>query len=248
MRPRISIILPVYNRMYLVRHAVQSLFDQTFKDFEIIAVDDGSDDATWESLKDLEKLDSRVKPLRLKRHAGLTEAIKAAHEVAQGDICVKQDSDDLSLPNRLEVIEKMFSKYPAMDFFYHSMYQVYMSEPESEMLRRAYIRATPIEREKILKEQYIPGAYSYKRESVLKLPYRKLHCSEDWMLILDFFLRDMKIGFIDEALYEYIMRPDSNSIISSELQYKEDEESMKEILSQEYGIHNFIYGQGKIHP
>lgn len=245
MRPRISIILPVYNRMHLIRHSMQSLFDQTFKDFEIIAVDDGSDDSTWEILKELQAKDSRVKPQKLKRHSGLTEAIKLAHEVAEGDICVKQDSDDLSLPNRLEVIERMFSKYPAMDFFYHSMYQTFTED--SDLLRRDYIRATQIEKERILKEQYIPGAYSYKRESVLKLPYRKLHCSEDWMLILDFFLRDMKIGYIDEALYEYIMRPDSNSVMSSELQYREDEESMKTILSEEYGIHNFTYGQGKIH-
>ena len=241
---RLSVILPVYNRMLLIRHSIQSLLDQTFTDFEIIAVDDYSDDSTWEVLNELQKLDARIKPFRLKRHAGITEAIKTAHEQAQGDICVKQDSDDLSLPNRLEVISAMFEKYPAMDFFYHSLYQTYTED--NDILRRSFLKALPIEREKILKEQYIPGAYAYKKNAVLEIPYRKLHCSEDWMLILDFYLRGKNIGFTDEGLYEYILRPDSNSIVSTPLQYKEDEDSMKKILSDEYNIQDFTYGQGKI--
>ena len=116
----------------------------------------------------------------------------------------------------------------------------------SDILHREYLPALPIERERILKEQYIPGCFAYTKKFITEVPYRHFKCSEDWMLILDAFLQNRKIGYVEQGLYEYILREDSNSVIFEATGfYEEDEEKMKNILEKEYGIKNFIYGQGK---
>src|SRR3990167_9418200 len=109
--PRITVLMPVWNRAHLVRHSIQSIFDQSFKDWEFIAIDDGSDDNTWEILRKCQDAEPRFKPHRLARHMGLVEALKYGNGVAQGKIIVKHDSDDMSLPNRLEVIDNYFREF-----------------------------------------------------------------------------------------------------------------------------------------
>ena len=168
---------------------------------------------------------------------GLVGALNYGNEICQGEIIVKQDSDDLSLPNRLEVIDREIKD---SDFFYHGMYQTF--EGDGGIFQRSYIPALPIEREKILKEQYIPGCFAYTKEFISKNPYRKSHCSEDWMLILDAFLKGNKVGFVNEGLYEYILRVDSNSMINEGTgAYEDDEAEMQKILKEEYNIDNFKY-------
>lgn len=241
MRPRFTVLMPVKDRAHLVRFAISSIIDQTFKDWELLIVDDGSMDNTWQIIREAERM-KNIRGIRLKRHMGLVEALNIGNKEAKGEIIVKQDSDDVSLPNRLEVIDREIKD---SEFFYHGMYQIWQGEP-GDRIRRAYIPALPIERERILKEQYIPGAFCYTKSFIEKTPYRKSHCSEDWMLILDAYLRGHKIGFVNEGLYEYALQVDSNSLLNEGIgSYEEDEAAMRNILDQEYGIKGFKYATRK---
>jgi len=94
--------MPVYNSAPFLGESIRSVLGQTFRDFELIAVDDGSTDRSWEILQSFEN-DRRVKPMRHKTNQGA--AVARNHGVAgsDSDYIAFLDSDDLARPQRLEV-------------------------------------------------------------------------------------------------------------------------------------------------
>ena len=97
MVPEVSVIIPTYNRADQVRQALDSVKAQTYRDFEIVVVDDGGTDATWEVLSDWPEI-------RVLRHAG-RRGVAAARNLgvaaARGQWLAFLDSDDLWLPDKL---------------------------------------------------------------------------------------------------------------------------------------------------
>jgi glycosyltransferase involved in cell wall biosynthesis len=100
--PTVSVVLPAFNRLKFLQAAVESVFSQTFADWELIIADDGSAQATAEYLASLTSR-PRVRLLSL-AHSGNPSAVRnAAVHVARGDYIAFLDSDDLWLPRKLEV-------------------------------------------------------------------------------------------------------------------------------------------------
>jgi glycosyltransferase involved in cell wall biosynthesis len=99
--PRVSILIPAYNAQRYLVDAVESMLAQTYKDFECIVVDDGSSDRTPQLLGELSNRDARVRALRVP-HGGIVEALNAGLYAARGEMIARMDSDDISLPQRLE--------------------------------------------------------------------------------------------------------------------------------------------------
>lgn len=97
--PTVSVVLTTYNRLPLLREAVASVIGQTFDDWELIVVDDGSTDDTREYLETID--DPRVRPIGLE-HRGITSARNAGLRLARGEWVAFFDSDDLWLPEKLE--------------------------------------------------------------------------------------------------------------------------------------------------
>jgi len=97
--PRVSILMTVYNADAYVRDSVNSLVAQTFRDWELIAVDDGSKDASLTVLR--EYSDARIRVFPLEENIGRTPALRFAFDQAQGDYIAVLDADDISLPDRL---------------------------------------------------------------------------------------------------------------------------------------------------
>jgi glycosyltransferase involved in cell wall biosynthesis len=100
--PRVSVIMPVYNSAPFLRESVQSVLNQSFRDFELIGVDDGSSDQSWEILQSFEH-DKRVKPIRLENNQGAATARNKGIAMSDCDYLAFLDSDDLAKPHRLEV-------------------------------------------------------------------------------------------------------------------------------------------------
>ena len=101
----VSVILPVYNKIKYLPTTLPSLLSQTYRDFELIAVDDGSTDGSGDFLDRLAKTDSRVKVIR-QPNAGVSAARNAALDRASGDYVVFADADDTVCPDWLEVLTK----------------------------------------------------------------------------------------------------------------------------------------------
>jgi glycosyltransferase involved in cell wall biosynthesis len=98
--PLVSVIIPTYNRAHLIGRAIQSVLNQTFKDIEIIVVDDGSKDNTDEIVRAID--DPRVIYLKHQENRGVSAARNTGIKAARGEFIAFQDSDDEWLPNKLE--------------------------------------------------------------------------------------------------------------------------------------------------
>lgn len=105
-----SLIIPVYNVKAYVRECVESILSQTYTDFELILVDDGSSDGSGEICDEYAGLDERVVTVH-KRNGGLSSARNAGLQIARGIYIAFLDSDDLWSTNRaLEIAESRISK------------------------------------------------------------------------------------------------------------------------------------------
>ncbi|MCT0209044.1 glycosyltransferase [Synechococcus sp. CS-1332] len=96
--PRVSILLPVYNGISFLKAAVESVLSQTYFDYELIILDDGSTDGSSSVLSTLS--DSRIRLIR-QDNIGLAATLNRGISVARGTYVARQDQDDLSHPDRL---------------------------------------------------------------------------------------------------------------------------------------------------
>lgn len=99
-RPRVSVIIPAWNRREILRMSVESVLRQTFTDFELIVVDDGSTDGTMEAISDIR--DPRLRRLAHETNRGVSAARNTGIRSAVGEWIAFNDSDDEWLPLKLE--------------------------------------------------------------------------------------------------------------------------------------------------
>jgi len=97
--PRISVVIPVYNRERYIGAAIASVLAQTFGDFELLVIDDGSTDGTGDVVRSFH--DQRIRLLRHGANQGIARARNAGVDAARGDYLAFLDSDDVALPERL---------------------------------------------------------------------------------------------------------------------------------------------------
>ncbi len=103
--PKISIIVPVYNVEKYLRHCIDSILNQTFSDFEMIIVDDGSTDRCSEIIDEYARIDRRIIPIH-KENAGLGAARNTGIRSASGEYICFIDSDDFVHPRMCELLLK----------------------------------------------------------------------------------------------------------------------------------------------
>ena len=107
-QPKVSVIIPTYNRAHLIGRAIKSVLNQTYQDFEIIIVDDGSTDNTEKLIKNFQKKDKRIKYIQYKVNKGEGAARNTGIKISKSPFIAFQDSDDESFPQRLEKQIKVF--------------------------------------------------------------------------------------------------------------------------------------------
>ena len=102
MKPRISVIMGIYNCASTLQEALDSLYTQTFQDFEIILCDDGSSDNTYQVAEENVKTHKNIVLLRNEANRGLNQTLNKCLMVARGEYIARMDGDDRSLPHRFE--------------------------------------------------------------------------------------------------------------------------------------------------
>lgn len=100
-QPLVSFILPVYNAETFLQETLHSILEQTYSNFEVIAIDDGSKDGSLDILKRYESIDARIK-VYSRENRGLVATLNQAIELSSGELLARIDADDLCVPKRLE--------------------------------------------------------------------------------------------------------------------------------------------------
>lgn len=112
--PRVSVLMPVYNEERYVGKAIESILHQTFTDFELIVVDDGSTDSTPGILSDYARRDTRVVLLGNGTNQGLVPTLNHGLAAARGEYVARADANDVSLPGRLAHQVSFMDQHPAV--------------------------------------------------------------------------------------------------------------------------------------
>src|SRR5438105_464155 len=100
--PQVSIVMSVYNGQPFLEETVKSILSQTFTDYEFVIIDDSSVDDTWEVLTRYADHDQRLVLRRNERNMGVVLSLNRGLDLAKGKFIVRQDADDISLPQRIE--------------------------------------------------------------------------------------------------------------------------------------------------
>lgn len=109
--PAISVLMPVYNAEKYVSAAVQSILDQSFKNFEFIIIDDGSTDGSSAILENYANQDPRINLIK-QTNQGLITALNLGLKACNTSLIARMDADDISVNSRLEMLKQYMDKNP----------------------------------------------------------------------------------------------------------------------------------------
>ena len=232
--PKVSVCVPAYNAEKTIANAINSILNQTEKDFELIIINDGSTDNTEEVVMQFK--DERIMYYKT-HHQGIVGARNFGNNLAKADILAMQDADDLSLPDRLEKCYNLFKTDRKIDVLYHGLYANMWSE-QFNCIARGYVPAQPFDKVRLLKEQYIPGACVFKKECWVKKPFRyETQFAFDFSFHLEWAFSGFKYKALDIGLYEYVRHANSASITyEKDGRRQQSLKALKEIAKKEYNI------------
>jgi glycosyltransferase involved in cell wall biosynthesis len=111
-KPLVSVLTPAFNAEPFIGAAIESILNQSFKNFEYIIVDDNSQDGTWKSIQSYAQKDSRIVAIRNDNNLGIAGNRNKALPLARGQFIAWQDADDISLASRLEHQVTFLQKHP----------------------------------------------------------------------------------------------------------------------------------------
>lgn len=168
--PLVTVYMPTYNRASLLSRAIESVLAQTYSNFELIIVDDGSTDNTHELLAAYAKQDSRVTYYINEHNQGACVSRNRAIKKAQGEFVTALDDDDYFLPNRLSVLLDNWFKLPDDKAFIFSNKKLLRVDGDAVIKGPWYIRY----RKFIKKEDLLVGcpvgiAFLATRDSLIKI-------------------------------------------------------------------------------
>ena len=121
---RFSVIIPLYNKAPYVKKALESVFNQTFKDFEIVIVDDGSSDASFNVAQETIKNSPAEYQLLHQNNSGVSTARNNGVKASYGDYICFLDADDWWAPTYLERMSWLIDAYPEAKIYGTNYYYV----------------------------------------------------------------------------------------------------------------------------
>jgi glycosyltransferase involved in cell wall biosynthesis len=114
-KPELSVVLPFFNAEKTLKAAIKSILDQTFRDFELLLINNNSTDASLQIAKTLSKADRRIHILNESK-AGVANAMNCGLKNARGRVISRMDADDVAHPEKLEKQYNYLEENPSIDF------------------------------------------------------------------------------------------------------------------------------------
>ena len=193
----VSVLLSTYNSEETIEESLFSILNQTYKNLEILIVDDGSTDNTIEICKKFQLNDERILLYSNKKNIGLTKSLNSLAQKASGSLIARQDADDVSLPERIEkqiqfmnkkkldavttrsLVKQNNKKRPGISFYIPNKLVINRKNP--------FIHGTLIIKENVFKDI---GYYD-----------ERFYFAQDYKLFYDLLNKGYKVKTLNEALY-----------------------------------------------
>ena len=238
----VSIITPLYNSSEFISQTIEHVIRQTYTHWEMLIVDDCSTDDSSAIVQKYAKKDKRIEFIQLKKNAGAAIARNKAINLAKGDYIAFLDSDDLWLPNKLEV--QLHSMEARKSTFSHTSYALF--DEKNNPLNTRTICNEWIAYKDLIKYNWIGTSTVMYNATVLGKHYMPdLRNRQDWALWLRLIKHSGEALFIDKPLTKYTVR--YNSVSSNKMKlikfhwliYRRVE-NFNPLLSAAYLIRNLI--------
>ncbi len=219
-KEKISVLVPVYNSEKYLTRCIESILNQTYKNIELIIVNDGSNDKSYEIIEEYKKRDNRIKALHTE-NKGVSYARNLGLDSASGDFLAFVDSDDYIDEDYLETLYK-YLKNENADI---SMCNCKFIE---ENLNKSYTKTFGINNILVMNNEeavenlfyynymrHSPWGKLYKKDIFEGCRYKINRQYEDLELTYKLFLKAKKLVYIPECKYNYLLR--KGSIIHSDI-------------------------------
>jgi glycosyltransferase involved in cell wall biosynthesis len=254
--PTVSVIIPTYNREQLLGRAIKSVLVQTYQDFELIIVDDGSTDNTERLVKNFKS--EKIRYIRSRENKGVSAARNIGIQSAKGDYIAFQDSDDEWMPEKLEKQMRAFETAPPeVGIVYTGFLMITVNKRDYKPSAEITPKDGNIFRS-ILRGEYLvaPQTTVIKRECFEKAGMfdEDFLSLEDWELFLRF-SRYYQFKYINEPLLLYYYQPNSVPRIKNVVvrayklilkMYFEDIKQDKRLLARHYlRLGHLLYFSGE---
>lgn len=195
--PKISVILPVYNGERYLRDSIESVLNQTYKDFEFIIVDDCSTDSTASIAQGYARLHSNITYVKNETNLKLPEALNKGFLLATGDYWTWTSCDNLYFPHAFERLAKELDQNSEIGLIYSSMHLI----DETSQIA-GYIEAGPSE--DLILRNVVGASFMYRSSVAKKIGSynKKMFLCEDYEYWLRISIAS-RIKPISECLYKY---------------------------------------------
>ena len=208
MNPLVTVLMPVYNGEKYLKEAVESILNQTFRDFEFLIIDDGSTDKSAEIIKSFN--DTRIRLESNGTNLGLIKTLNNGLEMAKGKYIARMDCDDISLPKRLSVQVNFMEKHSEIGVCGSwvkiiGLKQEFINKyPQNHEEARAYLLFnTPLAHPSVIVRKEVMEKHNLEYDE----NYKHAEDYELWSRIIDY----TKISNIPKVLLHYRMHHESVS-------------------------------------
>ena len=207
---KISVIIPTYNRGNIIENTIKSTLNQTYKNLEVIIIDDGSTDNTKEIIDKFD--DKRIKYIKINENLGGSNARNIGIKHATGRFISFQDSDDIFYPNKLELqFNNMINQNSNLDFckikviYNNSYYNFVPNEYQEKKIIRRKIFSDLIAHGNFISTQSILVRKKFIEKYLFDINMPRL---QDYDVILRM-IPNVKISYTRKVLVELHIQKDS---------------------------------------
>lgn len=241
--PLFSIIVPVYNVRDYIEKSIDSVLNQSFTDFELLLIDDGSTDGSGECIDRVASQDARVRTFH-QANSGVSAARNLGLEKALGQWIVFVDGDDALVPNALQILSECISDHPEVELITYDFERVssLSDTPQAagpEYSKTVYDCSGTVNYRAL--DRYMVWSEAFRRGSFAGLRFDKLRNGEDVVFCNTLACRAGRCMDISAKLYQYLQREYSAKVNVWDKRRFEDYATMNRLI-----LNHLLYCDKKI--
>ncbi|WLR50574.1 glycosyltransferase [Bacillus tianshenii] len=224
----ITVVMPVYNNEKYLRPAIESVLKSSYKEFELLIIDDCSQDSSFEIALQYQMKDERIRLIRNKRNLGAAQNQKKGILESKGDYVIFAAADDITEPHRLKVCKEVFDSNKSVGLIISNAKII---NSKSELTGELYVIDAKINNQNLslnqLKRNYCLGAtMALKKDIDLVLKEGVLEIIDDYQVSLEYILAGYDIHIVNDFLIKYRIH-ESNISNNNRKLYKKTVRALK---------------------